>query len=116
MMKKLLGLAAIAASVGCDYVPPDEEFGYKDGPSKVEDTDIGEIVVINDKSTNSALPQRAKVDYVNRTMSFSSPVYGNQIVVYNKVAKDKAVGKFSVVQKDGKKVDYEVHLYKDFGN
>ena len=116
MMKKLIGLTAIAAaSVGCDYVPPDEEFGYNDGPSKAEGTDIGEIVVIKDKSTNSALPQRAKVNYANRTMSFASPAYGNQVVKYEKVAKDKAVGKFYVV-KDGKKVDYEVHLYKDFDN
>jgi hypothetical protein len=113
MMKKLAGLAAIAAAVGCDYVPPDEEFGYKDGPSIERDTDIGEIAILKEVGTNNTFPVKAKVDRVSQTLCI--PGYNGTPVKYEWVKDkvvDKAVAKF-YVQKENKRVDYEAVVYMD---
>ncbi len=112
-MKKLIGLAAIAAACfGCDKIEPEYEFGYKDGPSIERDTDIGQMAVVKEVGTSNTYPANVKIDYTNRTMSFKDTAYGTQPVKYEWAGNDKAVGKFSV-NKDGKRRDYEATVFME---
>jgi len=113
MMKKLAGLAAIAAAcVGCDKVAPEYEFGYKDGPSIERNTDIGQMAVVRELGTSNTYPANVKMDYVNRTMRFKDTAYGTEPVKYEWAGNDQVVAKSSTTR-NGKRVDYEATVFME---
>jgi hypothetical protein len=114
MMKKLIGLAALigAASVGCDNVDPEDEFGKGFNNAQrtaIErqqnpDADIGVYAIVS-KDRFNTYPVKAKHDSAHKKLCFE---YAGKVreVPYTKVA-DKGVGEFDV---NGNKYGVTVYL------